>query len=287
MAQAKLHSPVRPAITGIAHIVVYETDMSAARSFYSGLLGWPAAPALESDKGVRFIVSKTQYVEAMPLPDNATGDYLDHIAFATSNARQMLLYLKAKGVQTPPAVKRHSDGSRFFMVNDPEGYRIEFVESAAIKVPPAAQQPLSTHIIHAGLAVRNGAAEDSFYKDILGFHLYWHSCPHPDGSVDYVSMQVPDGTDWLEYMQNAPQNRTRKRLASADHFAPGVISVEGAEQLLKERGWTPGTRSAPRQGHDGKWQLNLWDPSGTRVELMEFKPTATPCVPFSGSQPGP
>jgi hypothetical protein len=30
-------------------------------------------------------------------------------------------------------------------------------------------------------------------------------------------------------------------------------------------------------GRDGKWQANLYDPDGTRVELMEFQPVAKPC----------
>jgi len=30
-------------------------------------------------------------------------------------------------------------------------------------------------------------------------------------------------------------------------------------------------------GKDGKWQLNVYDPNGTRVELMEFTPKEKPC----------
>ena len=33
----------------------------------------------------------------------------------------------------------------------------------------------------------------------------------------------------------------------------------------------------PKIGRDGKWQLNLYDPNLTRVELMEPKPVETPC----------
>jgi len=33
----------------------------------------------------------------------------------------------------------------------------------------------------------------------------------------------------------------------------------------------------PKIGRDGKWQLNLYDPNSTRVELMEPKPVKTPC----------
>ena len=35
--------------------------------------------------------------------------------------------------------------------------------------------------------------------------------------------------------------------------------------------------SMPKFGREGKWQLNLYDPDGTRVELMEFTPVEKPC----------
>jgi hypothetical protein len=39
-------------------------------------------------------------------------------------------------------------------------------------------------------------------------------------------------------------------------------------------------------GRDGKWQANLYDPDGTRVELMEFQPVTKPCCSnFTASSP--
>ena len=31
-------------------------------------------------------------------------------------------------------------------------------------------------------------------------------------------------------------------------------------------------------GRDGKWQLNVFDPDLTRIELMEFKPAESPAA---------
>lgn len=277
---------LRPPITGIAHLVVYEPDRDATRTFYSNLLGWPEAQPLESDRGLRFIVNAHQYIETEPMPAQVPAAYVDHIAFATSDVKQLLRYLKAKGIDTPEALSERSDGGKYFFVKDPEGYKVEFVQATRTTVKPGPLPPISTRIIHAGLAVRDGNAEDAFYKDLLGFRLYWHSLAHADGSIDYVSMQVPEGTDWLEYMQNAPGDRSIKRLTSADHFAPGVISITDALRILESRGWRPPSANpATRRGNDGKWQLNLRDPSNTRVELMEFQPSATPTVPFTGPQP--
>jgi len=39
--------------------------------------------------------------------------------------------------------------------------------------------------------------------------------------------------------------------------------------------------SPPQIGRDGKWQYNLYDPDGIRIELMEFQPSMKPCCsPF-------
>jgi hypothetical protein len=42
----------------------------------------------------------------------------------------------------------------------------------------------------------------------------------------------------------------------------------------------------PQMGKDGKWQANLYDPDGTRVELMEFQPVTKPCCSaFTAASP--
>ena len=59
--------------------------------------------------------------------------------------------------------------------------------------------------------------------------------------------------------------------------------MSDAAQLLRSRGWKPTENEKQQIGKDGKWQLNLYDPDGTRVELMEFTPVQTPCcAPYTG-----
>ncbi|MEO6829039.1 MAG: glyoxalase, partial [Acidobacteriaceae bacterium] len=61
------------------------------------------------------------------------------------------------------------------------------------------------------------------------------------------------------------------------HFSLGVANMHEAMELLEQRGWQSTAREQARIGRDGKWQLNLHDPSGTRVELMEFRLVEVPC----------
>jgi lactoylglutathione lyase len=83
-------------------------------------------------------------------------------------------------------------------------------------------------------------------------------------------MKVPDGTDYLEYMlvQDTPD---RKRLGSAHHAALTVPDIQEALETLKERptGLDASVVTSPRIGRNNRWQLNLFDPDGTRIELME------------------
>ena len=81
-------------------------------------------------------------------------------------------------------------------------------------------------MIHAGFVVHDRAAEDKFYKDLLGFHVYWHG-GMKDDETDWVDMQVPDGTQWLEYMlvRGAKQPSPRT-LGILNHIALGVPSDE-------------------------------------------------------------
>jgi hypothetical protein len=94
-----------------------------------------------------------------------------------------------------------------------------------------------------------------------------------DTETDWVDMRVPEGTDWLEYMLNV-RNPSVRTLGVMHHMALGVPSVAAAYKTVIERGLKP---EKPQIGRDGKWQLNLYDPNSTRVELMEPKPVRPPC----------
>jgi hypothetical protein len=87
-------------------------------------------------------------------------------------------------------------------------------------------------------------------------------------------MHAANGSNWLEYMLNV-HNPSVGRRGVMNHLALGVDSIQSPYQTLLSRGLTP--PATPKIGVDGKWQLNLYDPNDTRVELMEFQPVRTPC----------
>src|SRR5438309_6606334 len=125
--------PGRPPITNIANFVVKTDNLDEARRFYSGVLGYDeifrhkrtiSGPAELSV----FKVNEHQYIELAPILQNASDDKLIQIGFETADARKLRDYLARKGVPVPARVSKDSDGNYSFVVKDPEGHNIEFVE---------------------------------------------------------------------------------------------------------------------------------------------------------------
>jgi catechol 2,3-dioxygenase-like lactoylglutathione lyase family enzyme len=286
-------APERPKITGISHLAIYTSDAAATEHYYTVILGTAKLPDPENPRGVRYAVSATQFIEVLPLPPGEGVNRLDHTAWNTESAEGMRKYLAAKGWKTPEHIERGADGSRWFTVFDAEGNKVQFVELPKHLKAIDAPNVISHHIIHVGMLVHSREKEDSFYRDLLGFRPYWYG-GMKEGKIDWVSQQVPDGHDWLEYMLTSgpsgsgiPAQITQQALGVLDHFSLGVVSVPDAYQVLLKGGRLTGRHDqAPKIGRDGKYQFNLYDPDGIRTEMMNFHATEKPCCsPFTAEDP--
>lgn len=276
-------TPQRPLVTGISHIAVYATDAAKTERFYVHGLGGVKREDPENPQGVRFYFAPTQFVEVLPLPSGPTSiNRLDHVAFTRADAEQLRQYLASKKIAVPKRVTSGTDRSQYFDVIDPEGNRIQFVQPAA-HPPEIPKNPLSSHLIHVGFIVHDRDAEDRFFRAVLGFRPYWFGGPQDD-TTTWISQQVPNGTDWLEYMivgaptdRGIPATMTAANLGVLNHFSLGVANAEAAYTLLWNGDRLAGQSNTPKLGRDAKWQLNLFDPDGTRAELMEFHAIGKPC----------
>jgi catechol 2,3-dioxygenase-like lactoylglutathione lyase family enzyme len=282
----------RPAITSVSHLSVYTSDPAKTEYFYVHDLGATKGSDPQNPQGVRYYFNPIQFVEVLPLPSNGDPkNRFDHAGYNTANAEQMRQYLAAHKMDVPPAVTHGSDGSQYFEVKDPEGNRLQFVQPPAhpAAVPP---NPLSNHIIHVGYIVHSPALEDTFYHDLLGFKPYWHGGP-TDDARDWISIQMPDGLDWVEYMTakgpektGIPPTMSKDTAGVLDHFALGIHNAEQTMNLLYAGDRLNNKHADPKIGRDGKWQINMYDPDGTRAELMEFQPSVKPCCsPFLAATP--
>jgi catechol 2,3-dioxygenase-like lactoylglutathione lyase family enzyme len=282
----------RPKITGIDHVVFYTTAPKANSNFYMDVLGLAAStPPLHPELIQAFNIGSQWIGYSVATKPNSTNR-MGHVAFATDNCLALRKYLIQKGIRNPGKITSSRFGFRSFSLADPEGHRIEFVERtkpaknlSLVYIGGEGLSPISNHMIHVGFIVHDRAAEDHFYRDILGFHIYWHG-GMKDNETDWVAMQVPDGTDWVEYMLNVKPNADLHTTGVMNHISLGVKDIKQAQAKLESRGWKPRGDEKTQMGRDGKWQLNLYDPDFTRIELMEFKPVEKPCCSeFQGPHP--
>jgi catechol 2,3-dioxygenase-like lactoylglutathione lyase family enzyme len=268
----------RPAITGIAFVRIYTADASVSAAFYIKTLGFDHVEG----KGItRYSVNDRQWLEVEPLPSPAPTSRIAAVAFTTRDAAALQRYLKAHSIAMAQPLAHGTFG-----IHDPEGNLILFVQEGnkPAGLPRPSPNATSRRIIHAGFMVKDAAAENSFYRELLGFRPYWHGGMHD--ATDWVSIQVPNGTDWIEYMLNAGPNPSAHQLGVMDHFSLGVNHMSDALQTLARNHCEGPNCSKSQMGRDGKVQLNLYDPDLTRVEFMEFQPSGEICCsPFTGTHP--
>jgi catechol 2,3-dioxygenase-like lactoylglutathione lyase family enzyme len=278
--------PKRPEISGVAFVRLRVTNVEQSRKFYGNLLRLSKGSSwcFRSD-ATCYVLNPRQSLEILPDSTAKNPNALDAIGLWVGDVRQMQSYLTARGVESDRIVS-NSSAEECIEVHDSENHRIIFVSLTGGIAGSLSSSPerISDRMIHVGFVVHDRAAEDRFYKDILDFHVYWHG-GMKDDETNWVDMQVPDGTDWIEYMLNVSPTASHKTLGVMNHIALGVPDIHAAEAQLRKNGWSGSEQ--PKIGRDGKWQLNLYDPDETRVELMEFTPTKDPCcAAYSGPHPG-
>jgi lactoylglutathione lyase len=118
--------------------------------------------------------------------------------------------------------------------------------------------------------VRSLDAANKFYAGILGFQEFWRGNPANAKTLSWVNMRVPDGRDYIELMlYDKPQSADET--GTKNHISLTVPDAEKAVAILKQRAAKVGyTREiVAKTGVNRKRQVNLYDPDGSRVELME------------------
>jgi catechol 2,3-dioxygenase-like lactoylglutathione lyase family enzyme len=236
----------RPRVLGIAHVSIQVSDMAAARAFYSGVLGFAEdAHLVQTAKRAVYVINPRQRLivqDGLP-PDR--DERLMNVGF---------------DVDRPGLAD----------TTDPDGHTIQFVSTAGWTNATAPDRRISQRLLHAGLTIKDVAAADRFYKDTLGFSEIWRG-GRPEGTTSWINMRVPGGTDYLEYMLYPAAPPTRQQLGSAHHVALLVSDIQQALETVRAR-TKPGDRNhraTPNIGVNNRWQLNVFDPDGTRVEFME------------------
>ena len=293
--------PKRPHIIGLSHIALYVHDLDKSRAFYKDFLGFDEPYSLTNKDGTLHLtwikINDRQSIELFPEPET-NSDRLYHVALETGDAIRMRDYLAAHSVKVPEKVGKGKIGNLNYFIKDPDGHIVEIVQYAPDgwtmlnrgKSLPDAR--ISTNVPHMGILVGDLDAAKLFYEGVLGFHESWRGTKNP-AVLSWVHEQIPDGKGFLEFMLYSELPDADKR-GKQHHFCLGVPDIEKVRAILEQRAARIGyTKPLEIQtGINRKRQLNVYDPDGTRVELMEpqtvngiLAPPSTAPPPHPSSQP--
>jgi lactoylglutathione lyase len=269
----------RPKVLGIAHIALRVSDIEKSRAFYKDFLGYGEPFLLNKPDGsldLTFIkINDYQYVELFPGLD-AAQDRLHHISIYTDDAEGMRQYLASRGVAVPERVPKGRSGNSNFNVKDPDGHAVEIVEyepdgwSMRDKGKAMSEARISDRMLHVGIIVGNLAKSLAFYNGILGFEEFWRGSARDSETLSWVNLRVPDGETYVEFMLYQ-QEPAPDRRGVQHHICLEVEDAAKAVERLEQRPYrnTYEQKIEIRTGVNRRRQVNLFDPDGTRIELME------------------
>jgi lactoylglutathione lyase len=287
-------SPVRPKITGISHVGYFVSDLPKSIAFWHDFLGFDESYDLtkKNSKEVRIAFIKIndhQHIELFNEPSTHPPNMMSHVCFIVDDIEAMRNYLRSKGFDVKPGNGgKTRTGDYAFEIKDPDGMLVEFVQSlptgleaeAAGKFQPATR--ISTNIYHVGFLVGNSEKSIEFYGKILGFQETWRGGANPK-ELSWINMRVPDGNDYVEFML---YRKMPEKFGTKNHISLEVPDVAKSVEILKARPAfaTYGKELTVATGINQKRQVNIYDPDGTRVELMEpntitGKPTPSSTAP--------
>jgi hypothetical protein len=149
------------------------------------------------------------------------------VGFATSDAEGLRRYLATKGLPVPDSVKIDPDGSRSFLVHDPEGNPFEFTEhgrnSPASPSPAALGRRLSTHIMHTGYVVKDRHARPLLQRSFAISSLLAGGAKQ--GDIDWVMSRGRMGVIGSRTCSICRKILRVLHWLVQGHIAPGVDSV--------------------------------------------------------------
>jgi catechol 2,3-dioxygenase-like lactoylglutathione lyase family enzyme len=271
-------APARPRILGVAHISLFAHDYEKSRAFYRDFLGYEEPYSLKNPDGspimTFFKVNERQYIELSPEKEPGT-DRLNHISIQTDDAEAMRLYLASKGFKVPDKTPKGRIGNSNFTVKDPDGHGVEIVQyeqagwTVREKGKYMSDARVSTHMMHVGIIVTDLDRANRFYGDILGFKEIWRGSKSGT-ELSWTNMKVPDGDDYIEFMLYKEPPPPTKR-GSAHHLCLEVPDAAATVAALDNKPYRKQyTQTLEiRTGTNRKRQVNIFDPDGTRTEVME------------------
>jgi catechol 2,3-dioxygenase-like lactoylglutathione lyase family enzyme len=276
----------RPHLLGIAHTAFRVSDLGKTGAFYEASLGFADPISLAEENGQAAIalvkVNDEQYVELLPGDAQSEGQ-LDHFALYTDDLAAMREYLLAQRIPLLRDIHPGRVGNPFLTIRDSDGHPLEIVEYSPSsltgqskgKFMPADR--ITNHITHVGIVVRSTGTALKFYRDLLGFREISHSTGE-GGQPGLIVLQTPDGNDFIELIPFAAVPSANDMKAN-NHFCLATSDLQKAAATLQSRlGSSLKPKISVQSGGGLPPRLDVFDPDGARIEIMEAIPAAIPAT---------
>jgi len=258
----------RPAIWGIAKMTFLVSDFQVARDYYDKFLGFDEAFSYPSKLGkvISFKVNDRQFLEFIQDSQAKEKKRLVSVSFETENPEQMRQYLKSQNVTVPEKTGIDGAGNEVFVVDDPSGNRIEFIDLKTnglhrkSKGKFLSDRRISKRIHHAGLYAEKIMDNDPFYAAALIFTEIVRYPEDRNVSPTILYLGMGDCLENIEHYSPNDQN--------VSHPCFLVDDMQETIYTLKERKGSE-KLGKPGIGKGKRWIMNMYNSDKTRVEFTE------------------
>lgn len=282
-------------IVGLAQVTFKVSNLDKSRQFYQGIFGFPEAFDLKNKAGkvssAFFKINDEQYLELIPGLKAGENIRQTKLVIQASDLRKLRQIYVERGLN-PGTISTGADGNPFFRLLAPNGFPLDFMQYAPtskqgrLKGKFLGPQRISTHLLHAGTMVTDDETKTFFQKLGWGRTL-------PGVRGDYIETPSTDRNLETKNPPLDPANPatlaqyTRELYGATYHFSLEITDMHAAREELKRRGNFDDLRLRTAVGNNRHWLIHLFDPDGTRVELMSKDTVGDDIPSFSVMPPGP
>jgi catechol 2,3-dioxygenase-like lactoylglutathione lyase family enzyme len=249
------------------------------------------------------MIELTQYLglTGRPIPpDSRSNDrWFQHVAIIVSDMDRAFAVLQRNGVrpasaggpQRLPDWNPNAGGIRAYYFRDPDGHFLEILQFPPGKGPDKWHRPgdrLFLGIDHTAIVVRDTERSLAFYRDALGLEVAGRSENYGreqenlnnvrGARLRITSLRAPEGPgiEFLQYL--APRDGRAfpadERASDVVHWQTRLIVPDAgaAAARLQADGVTfisPGVVGLPGSGAEGRLALQVRDPDGHVMQLLE------------------
>ncbi len=271
-------------ILGLAHVAFRVSDMDKTLPFYESFLGYEEPFSVNDGTGkttIAFVkVNDLQYVELFPADANRQAQ-LDHFALYTDDLTAMRAHLKSLGMYIFKDTHKSRTGNPFLSIRDPDGHLVEIVQYSPNSLTAQSQgkfmptSRVSDHISHVGIVVSSVDSAMKFYRDALGFREFARG-GGGNGQPGWIDLQTLDGSDYIELIPVSGKPSATE-LKALNHLGLASSDVGSTVASLRSRARSSLASSIAVHTGDGlPSRVNVFDPDGARIEIMEPVAAASP-----------